>query len=315
MTQSPPEQTVSDIRNSIPRISIDEEDDAMITSSEDQNLSASQNSNELPLIVWVRGDEPYATEFFLEADDVIALLGIKRSRLTQISGRELRVGRRRVGRYIRPFYREIDVMAYKEWTRPTAAHVKSKEFVDHALQQLQGLGSYLQENLMTDFAELKLKAEGLWDSGQNLQKLEKVRFETLLSQNRVNQICLQQLQQQQEQLQDTGKSLDGKVTQLHEQQSVQQQLNHDIWLKVMTMQQQLQSLQTLCQALALDLQQRSQDVQDSLLEIKCQNEISPPYSSLQHVNKVMCGIAFRRIRYEIGTRQRSRPFLGIHCEA
>ncbi len=48
---------------------------------------------DLPMIVWLRGDELYVDEFCLDADAAMKALGIKRSRLTQISGKELRVGR------------------------------------------------------------------------------------------------------------------------------------------------------------------------------------------------------------------------------
>src|SRR5438045_3561626 len=51
----------------------------------------------LPMLVWLRGDESYCGDFCLDADQVMVRLGIKRSRLTQISGRELRVGRMRMG--------------------------------------------------------------------------------------------------------------------------------------------------------------------------------------------------------------------------
>src|SRR5690606_18828586 len=57
---------------------------------------------ELPMIVWLRGDEEIASEFTVDAEAAMEFLGIKRSRLTQISGRELRVGRMRIDRYIRP---------------------------------------------------------------------------------------------------------------------------------------------------------------------------------------------------------------------
>ena len=84
-----------------------------------------------PMLVWLRGDEIYCEEFSLGADAVMEILGIKRSRLTQISGRELRVARRRDGRYIRPMYRPADVEDYKLNARAPMTHLKSSEVFNH----------------------------------------------------------------------------------------------------------------------------------------------------------------------------------------
>jgi hypothetical protein len=89
------------------------------------------------MVIWLRGDEPYCTEFTLEADAVMEKLGIRRTRLTQISGRELRVGRIRKGRYIVPVYRPIDVMEYQSWTRASVTHVKSSSVVQEAADSLR----------------------------------------------------------------------------------------------------------------------------------------------------------------------------------
>lgn len=88
--------------------------------------------DDFPLIVWLRGDEPWFTQFDMDADATMATLGIKRSRLTQIAGRDLRVGRVRVDRYIRPVFRSIDVAAYLNQTRATASHQKSSEAIQVA---------------------------------------------------------------------------------------------------------------------------------------------------------------------------------------
>ncbi len=93
-------------------------------SNDDGQLAA---EDDFPLIVWLRGDEPWFTQFDMDADSAMATLGIKRSRLTQIAGRDLRVGRVRVDRYIRPVFRSIDVAAYLNQTRATASHQKSSE--------------------------------------------------------------------------------------------------------------------------------------------------------------------------------------------
>jgi hypothetical protein len=96
------------------------------SSAQDDSLAG------LPMSLWLRGDEAYFEEFSLDADAVMAELNIRRSRLTQISGKELRVARKRVGRYITPMYRKTDVDAYKAWTRPTATHQKSADAIKEA---------------------------------------------------------------------------------------------------------------------------------------------------------------------------------------
>lgn len=96
-----------------------------------------QEDVEFPMIVYLRGDEDYFNEFSLNADQVMNLLGIKRSRLNQISGKDLRVGRTRIENYIRPVYRQIDVDQYLNWIRPTATHKKSSELLNEAREKLE----------------------------------------------------------------------------------------------------------------------------------------------------------------------------------
>ena len=93
--------------------------------------------------VWIRGDEPYAGQFSMDAEEVMEILGIKRSRLTQISGRELRVGRARRNRHIRPVYRPEDVHRYKDWSRATATAAKSSSAIDLAAAKLDSVAASL----------------------------------------------------------------------------------------------------------------------------------------------------------------------------
>jgi methyl-accepting chemotaxis protein len=106
---------------------------------------------ELPMIVSLNEDESLVASFSMSADDVMQVLNIKRSRLTQISGRELRVGRLRVDKYVRPFYRPCDVEKYKEWTRATASHQSSakalNEVVDRFDKQLGAIKDDLKDPL------------------------------------------------------------------------------------------------------------------------------------------------------------------------
>lgn len=139
---------------------------------------------ELPLVVWLRGDEDVCAEFVLDADEVMHLLGIKRSRLTQISGKDLRVGRIRRGRYVSPVYRPADVEAYANWTRATASHVKSSTLLNDAADELKRQGASLvegvSENLRRHTAEILKTTTGelsdlrraLPDAGPQLERLE-----------------------------------------------------------------------------------------------------------------------------------------------
>lgn len=108
--------------------------------SEDHELSL-----DLPMVVWLRGDEAWYPQFDLDADAVMQRLGIKRSRLTQISGKELRVGRVRMDRYVRPIYRSADVEQYSNWTRATASHQKSSSALKEAVDALQSQGSQIAQ--------------------------------------------------------------------------------------------------------------------------------------------------------------------------
>ena len=102
---------------------------------------------ELPMVVWMRGDEEICAEFSLDADGAMAALGIKRTRLTQVSGRELRVGRRRLGRYIKPFYRPIDIENYLRWTRRSATSQNATAALSKASEELESRTASLSEDL------------------------------------------------------------------------------------------------------------------------------------------------------------------------
>ncbi|MCX6124082.1 MAG: hypothetical protein NTV34_04945 [Proteobacteria bacterium] len=101
--------------------------------------------DDFPMVVWLRGDESWYPQFDLDADTVMARLGIKRSRLTQISGKELRVGRVRIDRYIKPVFRSHDVESYLRWTRATASHQKSSSAIKDATQALQSQGEQIAQ--------------------------------------------------------------------------------------------------------------------------------------------------------------------------
>ena len=157
-----------------------------------------------PMLVWLRGDESYCEDFSLGADAVMEILGIKRSRLTQISGRELRVARRRDGRYVKPMYRPIDVEDYKDHARAPMSHLKSSE-VFH--QTFEGIWEQLDSKLTQEIEslkELQLHVLGQLKStfkkqldqnlAQNLLQMTQfmnVQFTTLESIQKISQQSLQ----------------------------------------------------------------------------------------------------------------------------
>ena len=129
----------------------------------------------LPMIINLQGDEEFFHEFDMNADEVMDVLNIKRSRLNQISGKELRVGRAKIGRYIRPLFRCEDVNNYKNWTRATATHKKSQEVIDGAVNRLESYASELADSLATDSGILSSKLN------TSISNLNKIILENLTS--------------------------------------------------------------------------------------------------------------------------------------
>lgn len=120
---------------------------------------------DLPMVVWLMGTEPWFEEFSLEADQVMQMLGIKRSRLTQIAGRDLRVGRVRRGRYVSPVFRPEDVDRYLAWVRAPASHVKSAGILNEAAdalktqsEELERQFAALRSDVVQDFADVVAKS-------------------------------------------------------------------------------------------------------------------------------------------------------------
>ena len=120
---------------------------AAVAGWDDRDEALADSHEDFPMIVWLRGDEPWFSSFDMDADAVMRTLGIKRSRLTQIAGKDLRVGRVRVDRYIRPVFRSADVERYVSWTRATASHQKSSEAIKIAVDGLQKQSSLIHETL------------------------------------------------------------------------------------------------------------------------------------------------------------------------
>lgn len=152
-------------------------------------------NDQLPMIVWLSGEDPIFSDFSLDADAVMQLLGIKRTRLTQISGRELRVGRAKQDRYIKPFYRPKDVEDYLNWTKATSTSKKSSELVQEAASLLAQESTHLKESLSAplDRVAEHLSAQINHISHMILQSIEKdfkkklLEFQTKISSSQAAQ--------------------------------------------------------------------------------------------------------------------------------
>jgi len=111
-------------------------------------------SPEFPMVLFLRGDEDYFNDFCMNAEQVMQVLGIRRSRLNQISGKELRVGRARIDNYVRPVYRKQDVEEYLKWIRPTATHKKSSDMLNEARTKLEEQSERISDILSSRFESL-----------------------------------------------------------------------------------------------------------------------------------------------------------------
>jgi len=139
-----------------------------------------QSEHDLPMIVWLQGDEPYCEDFCIDAEAAMTALGIKRSRLTQISGKELRVGRIRIDRYVRPVYRLVDIDSYKKWTRATATHIRSSNLIEGAAEKLEQRADTIESRLQTTVNELHKNVEALvGEIAEETYRLQKVGLEKI----------------------------------------------------------------------------------------------------------------------------------------
>ena len=134
---------------------------SVILAAMESGAEQEQSHGTLPMVVWLRGDEE---DFTLSAEDVMAALDIKRSRLTQISGRELRVGRRRVDRYLKPFYRPADVYSYQESTRAAVTRQRSAAAVSSVADDIEARHKTLLQDTTAQLSSL------VANTGQALQQ-------------------------------------------------------------------------------------------------------------------------------------------------
>ncbi|MGE0172242.1 MAG: hypothetical protein AB7T49_05640 [Oligoflexales bacterium] len=125
------------------------------------------SSDDLPLVVWLRGDEEYADDFIVDATEAMNVLNIKRSRLTQISGTQLRVARIRMGQHIRPLYRKKDLEAYADAARAPVSHQKSAKLVNETLEKWQDT---VDEIIRSTTQCLSLLGEEIKSQNKNFQQ-------------------------------------------------------------------------------------------------------------------------------------------------
>ncbi|MBP6217135.1 MAG: hypothetical protein KA436_00950 [Oligoflexales bacterium] len=170
---------------------------------------------DLPMLVWLRGDEPHYEDFTLHADQVMQKLGIRRSRLNQISGRELRVGKARIEGYLRPIYRPDDVERYLEWVRPSSSHKKSSDILEQAREKLEKESEKIADefSLQTDeivrrfqiiwqdyFSTARRDFTQTWETGQDqvIDKLLKLELDSALFSKMLRQIKQSEREQMEE---------------------------------------------------------------------------------------------------------------------
>ncbi len=240
---------------------------------------------DLPLVLWLRGDEAICDEFTVDADTAMQMLGIKRSRLTQISGRELRVGKIRIDRYIRPVYRAIDIQNYLQWTRASVSHQKSSQAIELAakkmdeqretlLQLLEEFSQNFQEESAQEWrVELKSQARLFLDQ---FQKLEEMLAKAALNGEQRLQREMRRVDQLQqganEQLQ-AMEELGLKLTSLqdvfghfHEQQLKQEHLLHNLGTQLKSLSEHVERRQTemfdFCQRAHVQLQETMEELRE-----------------------------------------------------
>lgn len=107
------------------------------TSSHETSSVMGASSEAHKNYLYLDPSSPEAQEFDCDAAEAMTYLGIKRSRLTQISGQSLVCARIKVDRYTRPMYRWSDVKAYHEQSKARVSYSKSTAVLETATQSLE----------------------------------------------------------------------------------------------------------------------------------------------------------------------------------
>jgi len=164
-----------------------------------ESTSQIHSQSDLPMMINFRGDEDIAKDFSFSAEQAMELLGIKRSRLNQISGRELRVARMRVDGYLRPIYRPSDVEEYLSWTRAPVTHKRSSEAIDDAVLRLENQARQIREDLENEENSLSEEiSSGIAILDKNIQNQMQILRRSLQQRDRTTFIEHQNQQSIQE---------------------------------------------------------------------------------------------------------------------
>lgn len=203
--------------------------------------ASAMTSDDLPMVVWLRGDEPYGEAFTMDAEAAMEALGIKRSRLTQISGKELRVGRKRIDRYVRPVYRQEDIEEYKGWTRAPATHQRSssalKEAADELREHSQGLTDQFMEAIGSHQRETQEAVSGVVDETYRLQQETQTSLRKTLEiqQNELQAILSQHQAELAQTLHTIHQTMDN-FTSNHQKQQTEQEAQQKNFAEVISTQ-------------------------------------------------------------------------------
>lgn len=101
------------------------------------SAGAADDSLAAPMLTYLDHHDEEAREYNCDADEAMSILGIKRSRLTQISGKSLRCARVKMSRYTRPMFRRCDLEEYKKLLRVPQSHIASSNLITQATDELQ----------------------------------------------------------------------------------------------------------------------------------------------------------------------------------
>lgn len=226
----------------------------------EHDIPASQKDRHLPMIINLRGDEELVDEFNWDADQVMEFLGIKRSRLTQISGKELRVARIRRDRYLRPVYREADVRDYQEWTRATATHQSSSRAIEQAIDSLDDRFSDILVVLQEKLLQYEERSTDLLK--RQVHKLDEAgfgRFQELRDEVET-QLSMSERQEKQQ-----GRVLDSLMKQTETLEASRQELQ-ELRAFLGTFHQDIRALLVAQQALRREMEETQSSLQKALQE-------------------------------------------------
>jgi len=252
---------------------------------------------DLPMIVWLVGTEPWFSEFSLEADHVMASLGIKRTRLTQIAGRELRVGRVRRGRYISPVFRPEDVEQYLKWSRAPSTHIKSSTMLSEAADTLREQADLLE----TQFQEIKNNMTAEFENGIRRAVLHSEEI-SAGNKAQIQRSFLQFSEQVAERLQSLGKRQDAFSSQFAQMTSAIEKL-HAGQMAI------LQTLQETQVRSSTEIAQFSNAVESSLLKVEEKIDLSATKDENLRLNR-----AVLRTKKMQRPRLQSKIFHQVHTD-